>query len=58
MKIYLISLIATMTILALYIKWYYKMAQVQDDVEQAPIDFEETKGYKENIEWFKGIGRH
>lgn len=57
MKIYLISLTITMIILALYIKRSYKLATVQDEVEQAPIDFEETKGYKENIAWFNGLGR-
>ncbi|MFV5767237.1 hypothetical protein [Mammaliicoccus sciuri] len=57
MKVYLISLTVTMVILALYIKWNYKVSQIQDNIDQPPIDFEETKGYKENIAWFKGLGR-
>ena len=57
MKIYLISLTVSIIILSLYIKWSYKASQIQDNIDQSPIDFEETKGYKENIAWFKGLGR-
>ena len=51
---YLITL--TLAVLALYafVKRTYNYASVQDEVE-APIDFEETRGFKDNEVWFTGI---
>lgn len=53
---YLITL--TISLLALYtfIKQSYKYASVNDTVEP-PIDYEETRDYKENEVWFTGMGR-
>ena len=53
---YLIGLsLAALTLYA-FVKQSYKYASVQDEVDP-PVDFEDTKAYKENISWFKGIGR-
>ena len=54
---YLITL--TLAALALYafVKRTYNYASVQDEVE-APIDYEETREYKENETWFSGVGRY
>ena len=55
---YLITL--TLAALALYafVKRTYKYASVEDQVEAPPIDFEETREYKENETWFSGVGRY
>ena len=55
---YLIGL--SLAVLALYtfIKRTYNYASVQDEVEAPPIDFEETREYKENETWFSGVGRY
>ena len=52
---YLITL--TLAALALYafVKRTYNYASVQDEVEAPPIDFEETRGFKDNEVWFTGI---
>ena len=51
---YLITLtLATLTLYA-FIKRTYKYTSVNDEVE-APIDFEETRAYKDNEYWFSGI---
>ena len=54
---YIITL--TLAALALYafVKRTYNYASVQDEVE-APIDYEETREYKENETWFSGVGRY
>ena len=55
MKIYLITLsLAALTLYA-FVKRTYKYASVNDEVEAPPIDFEETRGFKENEYWFSGI---
>lgn len=54
---YLITLsLATLTLYA-FVKRTYNYASVQDEVE-APIDYEETREYKENEIWFSGVGRY
>ena len=55
MKIYLITL--SLAVLALYafIKRTYNYASLGDQVDAPPIDFEETRGFKENESWFSGI---
>lgn len=57
MKIYLITLTLAALTLYTFIKRTYKYASVNDEVE-APIDYEETREYKENEIWFSGVGRH
>jgi len=37
-------------------KQYYKYATIPDTVEP-PIDYEDTKAYKDNEPWFSGMGR-
>ena len=52
---YLITLsLATLT-LYVFIKRTYNYASVNDEVEAPPIDFEETRGFKDNEVWFTGI---
>ena len=51
---YLITLsLAALTLYA-FVKRTYKYASVEDEVE-APIDYEETREYKENEIWFSGM---
>jgi len=57
MKIYLITLTLAALTLYTFIKRTYKYASVNDEVE-APIDYEETREYKENEIWFSGVGRY
>jgi len=55
---YLITLsLAALTLYA-FVKRTYNYASVQDEVEAPPIDFEETREYKENEIWFSGVGRY
>ena len=56
MKFYIVTLIFSSFILFAYVKRSYRYASIQDEVDP-PVDLEETKAYKENISWFKGIGR-
>ena len=51
---YLITLTISLIALYAFVKRTYNYASVQDEVE-APIDFEETRGFKENESWFSGI---
>ena len=52
---YLITLsLAALTLYA-FVKRTYKYVSVQDEVEAPPIDFEETRGFKDNEVWFTGI---
>ena len=53
---YLITLSLAVLTLYAFIKRTYKYASVNDEVE-APIDFEETRGFKDNEPWFTGMGR-
>ena len=50
-------IILTISLIALYafVKRTYNYASVQDEVEAPPIDFEETRAYKDNEYWFSGI---
>ena len=58
MKIILITLsLAALTLYA-FIKQSYKYASVEDQVDTPPIDYEETREYKENEIWFSGVGRY
>ena len=57
MKIYLITLTLAALTLYVFVKQSYKRATMQDEVE-APIDYEETREYKENEIWFSGVGRY
>lgn len=57
MKFYIVTLILSTLLLFAYVKRSYRYASVQDEIDPPPIDFEDTKAYKENISWFKGIGR-
>ena len=52
---YLITLSLAVLTLYAFVKRTYKYASVQDEVEAPPIDFEETRGFKENESWFSGI---
>ena len=56
MKLLITLLLAALTLYA-FIKRTYNYASVQDEVE-APIDYEETREYKENEIWFSGVGRY
>ena len=52
---YLITLsLAALTLYA-FVKQSYNYASVNDEVEAPPIDFEETRGFKDNEVWFTGI---
>ena len=53
MKLLITLSLAALTLYA-FVKRTYKYASVQDEVE-APIDYEETRGFKENESWFSGI---
>ena len=52
---YLITLTISLIALYAFVKRTYNYASVQDEVEAPPIDFEETRGFKENESWFSGI---
>ena len=52
---YLITLSLAILTLYAFIKRLYKHASVNDEVEAPPIDFEETRGFKDNEVWFTGI---
>ena len=52
---YLITLTLAVLTLYVFIKRTYKYASVEDQVEAPPIDFEETRGFKDNEVWFTGI---
>ena len=55
---YLITLtLASLTLYA-FVKHTYKYASVGDQVDTPPIDYEETREYKENEIWFSGVGRY
>ena len=56
MKLLITLLLAALTLYA-FVKRTYNYASVQDEVE-APIDYEETREYKENEVWFSGVGRY
>ena len=55
---YLITLSLAALALYAFVKRTYNYASVQDEVEAPPIDFEETREYKEAETWFSGVGRH
>ena len=55
MKLYLITLTISLIAIYAFIKRSYKYASVQDEVEAPPVDYEDTKAYKENEVWFSGI---
>ena len=55
MKIYLITLSLAVLTLYAFVKRTYKYASLGDQVDAPPIDFEETRGFKENESWFSGI---
>ena len=50
-------IILTISLIALYafVKRTYNYARVEDRVDAPPIDFEETRGFKDNEVWFSGI---
>ena len=54
---YLVVLILSLVTLFIFIKRAYKISRVQDSID-APIDYEETREYKENEIWFSGVGRY
>ena len=54
---YLITLTISLIALYAFVKRAYKYASVNDEVEAPPIDFEETRGFKDNEPWFTGMGR-
>ena len=58
MKLYLITLTLSLIALFIFIKRTYKYASIGDQVDTPPIDYEETREYKENEIWFSGVGRH
>ena len=55
MKLYLITLTISIIALYVFIKRIYKYASVGDQVDTPPIDYEDTREYKENEYWFSGI---
>ena len=52
---YLITLTLAALTLYVFIKRTYKYASIGDQVDPPPIDFEETRAYKDNEYWFSGI---
>ena len=52
---YLITLTLAVLTLYAFVKRTYKFASIPDTVEAPPIDFEETRGFKDNEVWFTGI---
>ena len=55
---YLITLTISLIALCAFVKRTYKFASVGDQVDTPPIDYEETREYKEAETWFSGVGRH
>ena len=55
---YLITLTLAVLTLCAFVKRTYKYARVEDRVDLPPIDYEETREYKEAETWFSGVGRH
>ena len=53
---YLITLSLAALTLYVFIKRTYKYASVGDQVDTPPIDYEETREYKEAETWFSGVG--
>ena len=51
----LITLLLAVLALCTYVKKLYKYASVEDQVDLPPIDYEDTKAYKDNEVWFSGI---
>lgn len=54
----LITLLLSTLALFIYVKRSYKYASVGDQVDTPPIDYEETRAYKDNEVWFTGMGRY
>ena len=52
---YLITLTISLITLYAFVKRTYNYASVGDQVDTPPIDFEETRGFKDNEVWFTGI---
>ena len=52
---YLITLTLAVLTLYAFVKRTYNYASIGDQVDTPPIDFEETRGFKENESWFSGI---
>ena len=52
---YLITLLLAALTLYAFVKRTYKYARVEDRVDAPPIDYEDTKAYKDNEVWFSGI---
>ena len=57
MKLLITLLLAALTLYA-FVKRTYNYASVGDQVDTPPIDYEETREYKENEIWFSGVGRY
>ena len=55
---YLITLSLAVLTLYAFVKRTYKYASLGDQVDTPPIDYEETREYKEAETWFSGVGRH
>ena len=55
---YLITVTLAALTLYAFVKRTYKYARVEDRVDAPPIDYEETREYKENEIWFSGVGRY
>ena len=55
---YLITLSLVALTLYAFVKRTYKYASIGDQVDTPPIDYEETREYKEAETWFSGVGRH
>ena len=54
MKLLITLLLAALTLYA-FVKRTYKYASIGDQVDTPPIDYEDTKAYKDNEVWFTGI---
>ena len=54
---YLITLTLAVLTLYAFVKRTYNYASVNDEVEAPPIDYESTQAYKDNEQWFTGMGR-
>ena len=52
---YLITLTLAALTLYAFVKRTYKYARVEDRVDAPPIDYEDTKAFKDNEVWFTGI---
>ena len=55
---YLITLTLAVLTLYAFVKRTYKYASIGDKVDTPPIDFEETRGFKDSEVWFSGVGRY